>query len=306
MKRFLRCVLLAGLFASTASALFAGSDQQADKPSEDTIRDFHIAVGAGDRRTVEKMIKVYPDLVSAPCPDDDANNQVPPVFTAIDHGQADVLGILLKNNSPRTNDRTRQTALYRATVFGNKAVVELLLNQGENIDGLTDAADQATIDDLTRGTPLRDAISNGHPEIAQLLVRRGARVDLFSAAGLGWTGWVTRQVKDHPEQVDIVDGWRYTPLCYAVAAGASGTAEVLLSHGADVTRTYDDGGTLLHLATYYGHHDLIGVLLAHGAEVNIKNKAGETALDYAIKYKQQDAAELLREHGGKRAVELGN
>jgi len=106
--------------------------------------------------------------------------------------------------------------------------------------------------------------------------------------------------------VDMVDDWKYTPLCYAVAGGCSGTAEVLLSHGADVSRTYDDGGTLLQLATLYGHHDLIAVLLAHGADVNTKNKAGETAVDYAVKYNQQDAAELLKDHGGKRGADVSN
>jgi ankyrin repeat protein len=70
-----------------------------------------------------------------------------------------------------------------------------------------------------------------------------------------------------------------------------------------VGHTYDDGQTLLQLATATGYHDVMAVLLAHGADINAKNKAGETAVDYAIKYKQQDAAEFLREHGGKRGSE---
>ncbi len=141
-------------------------------------------------------------------------------------------------------------------------------------------------------------------EIARFLVQRGAHVDLHAAAGLGWTDWVTREIAAHPEQTDFSDDWRYTPLCYAVAGGCASTAEILLQHGADVTHTYDDGGTLLHLATVNGDHALIAVLLANGVNINARNKAGETAVDYAIKYRQQDAAQLLREHGGKRGSEL--
>jgi ankyrin repeat protein len=274
------------------------------KLTDDKIREFHSAVGAGDRHAVESMIELYPEIVSAKLPDEDASKQVPPVFTAVDHGQAEVLKILLSHKSPTINDSTHQPALDRAALFGAVSVVKVLLDAGENVDGLPDPANTSVLVNPSHGTPLRDAISCGHLDIAQVMVQHGAHIDIYSAAGLGWTGWVTRQLKDHPEQADVADDWHYTPMTYAVAAGAAGTAEQLLSHGADVGRIFDDGGTFLELATFYGHHDLMAVLLAHGADVNARNQAGETALDFAIKYNQQDAADLLREHGGKRGSEL--
>jgi ankyrin repeat protein len=276
----------------------------ANKPSDDTIREFHNAVAAGDRRLAEKMLGSYPDMVSAPRPDEDAAKRIEPVFTAIDHAQAPMLEMLLKHGASYVRGASGQTPLDRATIFGTVDVVKVLLDAGANVDGLDDPANVKDLDVPSHCTPLRDAVSCGHMEIARLLVQRGAHVDLHSAAGLGWTDWVSKQIAQHPELTDFSDDWRYTPLCYAVAGGCAGTADVLLQHGADVTHTYDDGGTLLHLATVNGDHALISVLLSNGVSINAKNKAGETALDFAIKYRQLDAAELLKEHAGKRGSQL--
>jgi ankyrin repeat protein len=308
MKLLLICILLsfAGLISSSVSAqapLNAGVNPQ-NQPSDDTVREFHTAVGVGDQRLVEKMLKSCPALATAVRPDDEPAKQVEPVFTAIDHKQAAMLELLLRHGASYSRGATGQTPLDRATVFGSVDVVKTLLDAGANVDGLDDPAKFKDLDDPAHGTPLRDAVGNEHPDIARLLVQRGAHVDLQSAAGMGWTAVVTRQITAHPELTDVTDGWRYTPLCYAVAGGCAGTAEVLLSHGANVGHTYDDGQTLLQLASVSGDHDLIAVLLAHGANVNAQNKAGETALDYAMKFKQQDAAQLLRDHGGKRGSEL--
>jgi beta-lactamase regulating signal transducer with metallopeptidase domain/ankyrin repeat protein len=273
-------------------------------PSRDSIREFHSAVAAGDSRLVAKMLSTYPDLISSICPDEDPAKKVEPIFTAVDHGQCDMIKLLLKHGGSYAHGANGQTPLDRATVFGTLDVVKTLLDAGANVDGLDDPADMKLLDDPAHGTPLRDAVLNEHFDIARLLVQRGARVDIQTAAGLGWTSWVTRQVAAHPELTDVTDGWRYTPLCYAVDGGCAGTAEVLLSHGADVGHTFDDGQTLLQLASASGYHDLIEVLLAHGGEINAKNKAGETAVDYAIKFRQQDTIELLRQHGGKRGLDL--
>ena len=299
--------MLTGVVLAMALTGFADAPVPAPlQATDDTIRDFHMAIGAGDSRLVETLLKTYPELINAKLPDPDGNKQLLPVFTAIDHGQTMILSTLLQHGSPTVSDITRQTALDRASVFGTVNVVKTLLDAGANVDGLIDPADTAPLNKPEHGTPLRDAISCGHMESAQAMVVHGARIDLFSASGLGWSGWVDRQVKDHPEQVDLLDDWRYTPLCYAVAGGSSGTAEILLAHGADISHTYDDGGTLLQLATASGHHDLMAVLVAHGADVNTRNKVGDTALDFAIKYNQQDAAEFLRDHGGKRGSEINN
>jgi uncharacterized protein len=298
MKLLSMCFLVAFLAGPINTAVLA------DPPSDDTIREFHTAVGDGDMALAEKMIGSSPDLISSPYPDDDQNKRIDPVFTAIDHQQPRMLGMLLKHGASAKTSSSGQTPLDRATVFGDVEVMKTLLDAGANVDGLTDDSRLGDLDNPSHCTPLRDAVSCGHLAIAHLLVERGAHVDLFSASGLGWTGFVTQQIKLHPDQTDFTDDWRYTPLCYAVAGGCAGTAEVLLSHGADITHTFDDGGTLLHLATLNGYHDLMVVMLAHGADINVKNKAGETAMDFAIKYKQDDAAQLLKDHGGKRSADL--
>ncbi len=103
----------------------------------------------------------------------------------------------------------------------------------------------------------------------------------------------------------MADNWNFRPITYAVAGGCAGTAEILLSHGADVNYASPiDGGVYLQIAAMNGYSDLMNVLFVHGAKVNARKTTGETALDYAEKYKQQDTAQLLRDHGAKHGSEL--
>ena len=307
MKRLSTFLFIGGLICAL---IFSGGNsaiaQTPDKPSDDTIREFHGAIAVGDGRLAEKMLKAYPDLVSLELPDPDPAKQIAPLLTAIEHGQTHMTIMLISHGASHDVGKPGATPMFRAAILGHTDIVKILVDDGADINGLDDPSKAADLDNPAHCTPLRDAVSCGHMETARYLVQRGAHVDLASAAGLGWTGWVAKRISDHPEQTDFIDDWRYTPLCYAVAGGSAGTAEIVLSHGADITHTFDDGGTLLELATPYGYHDLIAVLLAHGADVNAKNKAGQTALDFAIKYKQEDAAQLLRDHGGKRGAELNN
>jgi len=310
MKLMLTGVLLVCVAGYAGTAILADDNRPTeafpDKPSDSIVREFHSAVAAGDVRLAEKMLNVFPDLATAALPDDIPDKQIAPILTAVENGQTKMVAILLGRGATYNTGTAGATPLYRAAILGHTEIIKLLLDAGANVDGLADATQAEDLQDVSHCTPLRAALSCGHPEIARLLVQRGAQVDIYSAAGLGWTDWVAQQIKDHPEQAALADGWRYTPLCYAVAGGSAGVAEVLLSHGANINHTYDDGGTLLEQATLYGYHDLIVVLLVHGADINAKNNYGDTAVDFAIKYKQADAETLLREHGGKRGFELNN
>ena len=71
-------------------------------------------------------------------------------------------------------------------------------------------------------------------------------------------------------------------------------AELLLSKGARLEVTNENGGTLLHSAAYYGNKAVLESLLAHGAKVNATDKNGRSALQVA---KQPSIKELLRQHG---------
>ena len=77
---------------------------------------------------------------------------------------------------------------------------------------------------------------------------------------------------------DVVDDKGRTPLHYAFQENHS-SAQVLLSHGADISCRDDKGWTPLHVASYYGVSKGVSSLLKAGAEVNARDNAGMTPLD---------------------------
>jgi ankyrin repeat protein len=139
MKRFAISALLVCATACLTASAFADPNSDGTgptKPTADTVREFHSAVAAGDRRLAEKMLGFYPDLVSLALPDDSAAKRVEPVFTAIDHAQAPMLQMLLQHGASYVRGSTGQTPLDRATIFGTVEVVKVLLDAGANVDGL--------------------------------------------------------------------------------------------------------------------------------------------------------------------------
>ena len=229
MKPLLMVLLVVSISGLTCLLAFSDSNpaaaQTPTKPSDDTIKEFHNAIAVGDGRLAEKMLKSYPDLVSLELSNPDPANQIAPLLTAIEHGQTHMAILLIKHGASHDVGNPGATPMFRAAILGNVEIAKILLDDGANIDGLDDPTKVNDLDNPSHCTPLRDAVSCGHLDVARFLVQRGAHVDLFSAAGLGWTGWVTKQITDHPEQADITDDWRYTPLCYAVAGGSAGAAE---------------------------------------------------------------------------------
>jgi ankyrin repeat protein len=52
----------------------------------------------------------------------------------------------------------------------------------------------------------------------------------------------------------------------------------LLSSGADINLRDEDGRSLLFVASYHEHFDVIKYLLSSGADINLRNKRGESPL----------------------------
>lgn len=78
---------------------------------------------------------------------------------------------------------------------------------------------------------------------------------------------------------DVVDSRGRTPLHYAFEENNL-SAQVLLSHGADISSRDDKGWTPLHVASYYGVSYGVSSLLIAGAEVDARDNAGMTPLDH--------------------------
>jgi RNA polymerase sigma factor (sigma-70 family) len=158
------------------------------------------------------------------------------------------------------------TPLHLAAQTGRKDLARLLLDHKADVHG-KDA-----------WTPLHDAVLMGKTEVADLLLARGARLDVFTAAGLGNVDVLTKVLKADPARAKQVSKGS-TPLHWAAAAGRTAAAELLLRSKADVNATAAWwGNTPLHEAAEHGHEAVAKLLLDNRAEVDARNKSGQTAL----------------------------
>ncbi|KAH7192407.1 ankyrin repeat-containing domain protein [Fusarium flagelliforme] len=92
-----------------------------------------------------------------------------------------------------------------------------------------------------------------------------------------------------PEMIDFA-----SRMYDAARKGDVATLEQALPAGLPPNLTNDKGDTLLMLAAYHGHADLVKVLIQHGADPNRLNDRGQSPLAGAV-FKKEDAViqELL-------------
>ena len=158
-------------------------------------------------------------------------------------------------------DEGGSTALHHAAGYGPLANVELLIDNGAEVNAKN-----------RRGsTPLHWAI---HDEAkVRLLLSKGANVN-------------AKQVQGR------------TPLFLAAMLGDSvPTMRLLFARGADPNLACANGQTPLMMAAARGNVEALRLLIEKGAEVNGKDGAGETALMFAGSSGNAGAVQLLIERG---------
>ncbi len=184
-------------------------------------------------------------------------------------------------------DEDGETALMRASSVGDKAVVELLVVKGADVNAKTKA------DRTHRGmTALEKAFMFGKREIAEFLIANGA---------------------DYNDKDYVGNCF----LCWASGIGSKAIVEFLLAKGANVNaqsalnKTYP-----LMMASRNGHKEIVELLLAKGANVNAKKlghtqyyvhrhpMAGQIGDPFPIYSGDETALSLATEKGHKAIVEL--
>jgi ankyrin repeat protein len=132
-------------------------------------------------------------------------------------------------------------------------------------------------------TPVIAALYNGRMDVVDTLVDAGAPLDLFAAAALGRGGIVETSLAENPDGVNqrSFDGW--TPLHLASFFGHPDVVEILLVRGADINARSANSmtNTPLHAAVAGGRVEAALALIDAGAEVNAADGGGHTPLHIA-------------------------
>ena len=154
----------------------------------------------------------------------------------------------------------RMTPLIAAIFANNYDIVELLINNGANVN------DDIQYD-LTRSiTPLLAAVNTSNNEkekgeenyrvscdIVQLLIDRGAKVSQFNKDGAN-----PIEIAIHGSNIEIID--------------------LLFNAGVKINDKNGDGNTPLHLAVYGDNLGIVNFLIGKGADINQKNNSNMTPL----------------------------
>ena len=121
---------------------------------------------------------------------------------------------------------------------------------------------------------------------------------LHYAAVCGLSSIVKFLAIEHPGDVETPcfdDRW--TPLHVASAYGHVDVIRVLFDHGADTMARDRDGNTLLHVASWQGRVNVARFLIEQGADAKAKNNCGGTALYAASLSGNMEVVRFLVNHG---------
>lgn len=146
-----------------------------------------------------------------------------------------------------------ETPLHWAASSDDIAAIDALVVAGADLE--------ATGAVIGGGTAMADATAFGQWRAARRLLEHGARTTLFESAALGLVGEVERQLADDPHSSDDVTS-SFWGACHG---GHTGTAAVLLEHGADIDWVGFDELTPLQAARRSEAHDVVVWLEQHGA-----------------------------------------
>jgi ankyrin repeat protein len=209
------------------------------------------------------------------------------ICDAVTEGKIAVVKSLLDKKPDLVREEfypAKGTRLIHLAVFNNRQqIVALLLDRGADIDAKS-----------IMGTPLQVAVRFGYEDLAELLLRKGARLDFFSAVGLGKVDQVQGMLRENPRLAQSRESpYRMSPLHWASFSGSAKVAKMLLAHGAKPSAADINAWTPLRLAVLFGRDDIVKLLLAHGAKVDSRDDDDETPLCLAVRLRRVETARVL-------------
>ncbi|STX28316.1 Ankyrin repeat protein [Legionella beliardensis] len=207
----------------------------------------------------------------------------------IAHGKVEAVVSLKQLGLINTPDTQGFVSLHIAAYAGQAQIVEDLVVQGANINQTTPS----------RETPLYIAAYHGCAGVVRVLARLGADLNLrnnkgasplYAAAQRGWIN-VAKALIELGADVDEIYmsstpdklPTLLAPLHIAVYEGHAEMVETLITLGANINLSNEQGFTPLHLAANGGRIEIINTLIARGVDVNQKGVGHETPLYLAAR-----------------------
>lgn len=201
----------------------------------------------------------------------------------------------------------QQEALTKQMFAAANASDNLQLKEVLNHNIPVNIMEPATFD-----TPLMICVRNGNTEGTQICLDHGARNDphpdfgqtaLHAGVDAGhYDAVLVLMLAAAESQADsiisnLADPSGQTPLHLSSLRGNARILELLLTHGADISRVDDKGQTSLHLTCAAGHKSCLAVLLDHGGDILLEetDNSGNCCLHYAAMYGRLACVRLLLE-----------
>jgi ankyrin repeat protein len=213
-----------------------------------------------------------------------------PIHQAAVAGNVFVVKYLLLRdpNLVRSKGLDDWTPLHYAACCGNLEVLRVLIAHKADVDAPS-----------IFGTPLQLAVQSGYLDAGEFLLKAGAKLDVWTAAGLGKTDELKR-ILDRDPKLLAAEGplQSQVPLHWAAKNGQSTAVDLLLKRGAKVSAR-EGGDTPLHLACKGGHERVVKLLLAYKADMRAKSNCDQTPLAYAIVNDRSAVVKLLLESGAE-------
>lgn len=231
------------------------------------------------------------------------NQKINPLEKAIHSGDISKITELVSENPNivNTKGRLNRTPLYWASLYGNKGIVQFLLDQGADINAVDNYGYSA----------LHNASTFGFVEIAELLIRKGAEVNLKAVPLDVFTSDKTSSRVVRIKIKGEYENWNDdpgnplsrmpscgTPLHNAVYKADTNMIELLISQGADINLINAHGMSALHCAASQKKIGIIKLLLSKGAGINIQDeRVKQTPLNLVSERDNEEVVKVLIENG---------
>ena len=224
------------------------------------------------------------------------------LFSALEQNDIDKIKQLLDSGTNIESKKTYgYTALLTASFQGKLEIVKLLVERKANVNNANDYG----------WHPLMCAAKFNRFEIVVYLLEQGADIKKLNNDGNTTLGESMRYYRTKKILCDYLLQYKHEETdnnshkaILATINGETRKLEELLNNGVSVnTKNYDDV-SLLHLAAFYNHNEIMQLLLQRGADVNAKATFGETPLLLSTYRNSLDCFHLLLAY--KADIAIGN